>query len=281
VNAKDSLAIPSLPAVPVEDGTPHLSVGNGGKAVAGGDFPYALAGFPPNAAVELRWNTVTTETEIGGTLGDKFLGWVATPVAETLATVNVDGSGKASGTLETPMDFGGVHLVEALVDGTVLATGDWWIIPRFTADLHDEGRRVELHATGLGWEKYTAVWDVLYDGSLSGWVSAYSGRGSATVSLPVVGAPGLHTIEIHEGSNGWPYLNMHESPWPWEPVYRFSFTIDEPKAPAAESTVSSWVLAPAMMVAAVLGFGASAVMRRRKRRAEPVPAALEARERSD
>jgi len=264
VTAPDSLAIPSLPAVPVEDGTPRLTVGNGGKAVAGGDFPYALAGFPANAQVDLRWSTVTTETTTGGTLGDKFLGWVGTPVSQTLATVTVDATGKASGTLETPMDFGGVHLVEALVDGVVLTTADWWIIPRFTADLHDEGRRIELHATGLGWEKYTAVWDVLYDGSLSGFVSAFTGQGSVAISLPVVGAPGLHTIEIHEGSNAWPYLNMHESPWPWEPVYRFSFTIEEPAVAAGEPVVSASVLGLAIVVSAVLGFAASAALRRRK-----------------
>ncbi len=265
VSAPDSLAISNLPAVPILDGTPQFAIGNGGEAVAGGSMPYALAGFPPSADVQIRWPTVSIETTIGGALMDKFNGWQATEVNETIATVQVDATGKASGTLRTPMDFGGLHIVEAVVGGNVLATAEWWIIPKFTADLSADGTRINLRGTGLGWEKYTAVWDVLYDGSLSGWISAYTGKGSVGVSLPVVGQPGLHTIEIHEGSNAWPYLNMHESPWPWEPVYRFSFTIEEPQGQASSgSTVSTWLLPPLLVIAAVIGFAASRVLRQRR-----------------
>jgi len=268
VTAPDSLAIPNLAAVPVLDGTPHFTLGNGGKAVAGGQMPYALAGFSANAEVEIRWQTVTMETKIGGALADKFNGWEATEVTEILATVPVDATGKASGSLQTPMDFGGIHTVEAVVGGNALASAEWWIIPKFTAGLSADGTRIEIHGTGLGWEKYTSVWDILYDGGLSGWVSAFTGKGSVDVSLPVVGAPGLHTIEIHEGSNAWPYLNMHQSPWPWEPVYRFAFTIEAPASgplspPSNEANMPLTVALPLLVVAAVSGF-AIAWFRRRK-----------------
>ena len=268
VTAPDSLAIPNLAAVPILDGTPHFTLGNGGKAVAGGQMPYALAGFPANSQIEIRWQTVTMETTIGGALADKFNGWEATEVTEILATVPVDATGKASGTLATPMDFGGLHMVEAVVSGNALASAEWWIIPKFTAGLSADGTRIEIHGTGLGWEKYTSVWDILYDGGLSGWVSAFTGKGKVDVSLPVVGAPGLHTIEIHEGSNAWPYLNMHQSPWPWEPVYRFAFTIEAPASgplspPSNEANMPLTVALPLLVVAAVSGF-AIAWFRRRK-----------------
>jgi len=270
VTAPDSLAIPSLDAVPILDGTPHLTFGNGGQAVAGGQMPYALAGFSANAAVEIRWQSVTMETKIGGALADKFYGWEATEVTEILATVPVDATGRASGTLQTPMDFGGQHIVEAVVGGNALASAEWWIIPRFTSGLSADGTRIEIHGTGLGWEKYTAVWDILYDGALSGWVSAFTGKGKVDVSLPVVGAPGLHTIEIHEGSNAWPYLNMHQSPWPWEPVYRFAFTIsDAESAPAPSADVPSWLAWTGVIFAAVAGFAVG--WARRRRRADPSP----------
>jgi len=272
VTAPDSLAIPNLAAVPILDGTPHLTLGNGGKAVAGGQMPYALAGFSPNAAVEIRWQTVTMETKIGGALADKFNGWEATAVSETLATVPVDATGKASGTLATPMDFGGQHIAEAVVDGNALASAEWWIIPRFTSGLSPDGTRIEIHGTGLGWEKYTSVWDILYDGALSGWISAFTGKGSVDVSLPVVGAPGVHTIEIHEGSNAWPYLNMHQSPWPWEPVYRFAFTISEAgPAPTPSADVPSWLAWTGVLLAAVAGFAVGWVRRRRRPDSSPSP----------
>jgi len=267
VTAPDSLAIPNLAAVPVLDGTPHFTLGNGGKAVAGGQMPYALAGFSANAEVEIRWQTVTMETKIGGALSDKFYGWEATGVNETLATVPVDATGKASGSLQTPMDFGGIHTVEAVVGGNALASAEWWIIPRFTAGLSADGTRIEIHGTGLGWEKYTSVWDILYDGALSGWVSAFTGKGSVDVSLPVVGAPGLHTIEIHEGSNAWPYLNMHQSPWPWEPVYRFAFVIPDLAAePREGASLSAWLLPPLLLAAAAGGFGFAWLRQRRATR---------------
>jgi len=272
VTAPDSLAIPNLAAVPILDGTPHFTLGNGGKAVAGGQMPYALAGFPANSQIEIRWQTVTMETTIGGALADKFNGWEATEVTEILATVPVDATGKASGTLATPMDFGGLHMVEAVVSGNALASAEWWIIPKFTAGLSADGTRIEIHGTGLGWEKYTSVWDILYDGGLSGWVSAFTGKGKVDVSLPVVGAPGLHTIEIHEGSNAWPYLNMHQSPWPWEPVYRFAFTISEVgPAPAPSADVPSWLAWTGVLLAAVAGFAVGWVRRRRRPDSSPSP----------
>jgi len=269
VQAPDSLLIPNLPAQATEDGTPHLALGNGGKGVAGGDLPYALAGFPAGARVTLRWNTVVGSTEIGGVLGDKFLGWVFTETNRTLATVDVPANGKTSGVLRVPYDFGGAHTIEAVAGDRVLATGEWMTIPRFSASLTADGSAIELHGTGLGWEKYTAVWDVLYDNQLMGWVSGMTTAGNVNATVPIVGGPGIHTIDVHEGSNAWPYLNMHESPWPWEPVYRFAVTVLEAPAPAPEASVPLWIAPLLVIVAAIIGFVVGR-LRRTKRAAEPV-----------
>ncbi len=254
VETPDSLLIPNLPAQATEDGTPHLALGNGGTGVAGGDLPYALAGFPAGARVELRWNSYVGRTEIGGTLNDKFLGWVFTDVNRTLGTSDVLATGKASGVLRVPYDFGGAHTVSALVGDQVLATAEWMTIPRFTATLNADRSAIELHGTGLGWEKYTAVWDVLYDNRLMGWVSGMTTSGNVNATVPVVGGPGVHTIDVHEGSNAWPYLNMHESPWPWEPVYRFAVTVLEPPAPAPAASLPVWIVPLLVIAAAIVGF---------------------------
>ncbi len=266
VTTPDSLSIPLAPATPVADGTPRLSVGNGGKGVAGGDLPYALEGFPAGATVELRWSTTTAATKIGGTLGDKFLGWTFTAWNRTLARVTVSADGSASGTLRSPYDFGGVHTVYAVVGDQVLTSEDWMIVPRFTASMSADGTQVRLQGTGLGWEKYTSVWDVLYDGRLSGYVSAFTANGNVNVTIPAVGGPGLHTIDIHEGSNGWPYLNMHESPWPWEPVYRFAFTTGPLPSPP-EATVPLWTAGSIVVLAVLVAFAVGLVRGRRTRKA--------------
>lgn len=262
VTAPDSLAIQDLPANPGDGSAPFLGLGNGATGIVGGNLPIALSGFPANAPVSLQWITVSGTTKIEA---DKNRGWVFTPRTIDLGEFTVSAAGSYAATLQVPKDFGGDHALEALVGGQVLATATWKLVPAFTADLSADGTRINLHATGLGWEKYTATWDVLYDNRLMGAITAMTSEGSVDVSIPVVGAPGVHTIDIHEGSNGWPYLNMHQSPWPWEPVYRFAVTIPEPAAPQpAGGTVSVWFVPPLLVFAAVLGFGIARVRRRRK-----------------
>ena len=259
VIAGDSLAIIQAPAEPIEDGTPHLAVGNGGQGIVGGDIPFALAGFHPNAHVVIGWVTRDGVTNVGGEYNDKHLGWTFTETYVTLGEVDVDGEGKASGTLKVPHDFGGDHTIEAVVDGEVLSAIPFKLLQRFTASLSEDGTEVILHATGLGWEKYTSAWDVLYDGKLLGWITALTTRGTADISIPVVGEPGLHTIEIHEGQNGFPFLNMHETSWPWTRAYRFAFTI--PGSPEdvgseeedKESALPISIVLPLIVFAVIIG----------------------------
>jgi len=262
VTAPDSLVIPAAPAVPIMDGTPQLTVGNGGNGIVGTPLPYALAGFLPNTRVDLRWNSVVGATKIDA---DDNKGWVMTPTNTTLTSVTTDAQGKALASVPVPSDFGGDHLIEAVVAGDVKASETWRVVPSFTAELSADGTNVIVHARGLGYEKYTAAWEVLYDNRLMGWMSAFTSRGSVDVAVPVVGTPGTHSIDIHEGTGGWPYLNMQQSPWPWEPAVRFSFSIPSPAAndnAAQSSSVPMWSLAPILIVGVVLGLLVGRVRRR-------------------
>ncbi len=262
VTTPDSLLIPSLPAEIADAVQPHLSLGNAAKGTAGGKLPYTLTGFSPGAHVQLRWNTVTGTTSIGGVLMDKFLGWTFTPKVFILHEDNVSDQGFSAGTLSIPYDFGGDHLIEAVIDGQVQTSAVLQIIPSFSASLNSTGSEVLIRGTGLGWEKYTAIWDILYDNKLMGWVSGLTSNGNVSISLPAIGTPGLHTIDIHEGSNGWPYLNMHESPWPWEPVYRFAFIIQEPAPQNDLASMLMWVAPPLLGVGIVGVFFANRLRRR-------------------
>jgi hypothetical protein len=269
LGAGDALVIPQLPPVVTEDGTPQLAVGNGGKGIVGGNLPYGLAGFPPNAEVVFRWDTRDGIATMGGVYNDRFLGWTWTETYAMLGGVTTDANGRASGVLTIPEDFGNDHLLEALVGGEVLANATFKVVGRFTATLSGDGREVRLDGTGLGWEKYTAGYNVLYDGKAMGFISGLESRGTAEVSVPVVGEDGLHTIEVFGGQNGYPFLNKHETSWPWERVYRFAFTIEGPASgpltpPSNEASMPLTVALPLLVVAAVGGFAAAWFRRRKK-----------------
>lgn len=260
LTAGDALVIVPSPAQVTEDGAPRLAVGNGGKGIVGGEIPYALAGLPPGVRVTFRWDTRDAVMVAGGTYGDVNLGWRFTETYAELGSVDADTNGRASGVLSIPEDFGGEHLLEAVVDGTPVANTTFLLVGRFTASLTPDGSEVLLRGEGLGWEKYTAAYNVLYDGKAMGFITGMTTRGTAHASVPVVGEAGLHTVEVFGGQSGYPFLNKHETSWPWERVYRFSFVIPEPEsAPADPSPASLPVLVtvPLILVAAVAGFAAS------------------------
>ncbi|HLF06762.1 MAG TPA: hypothetical protein VI893_06295 [Thermoplasmata archaeon] len=270
VAAPDSLVIAQQPAVPIEDGTPRLSVGNGAQGIVGGSLPYALAGFAPGAKVELRWNSFTSKISITGALKDKFGGWVLTPTYRTLGTVTVGNDGKAIGALTIPQEYGDDHLLDAVVDGNPVANTTFKVITQITGELSADGSAVVLKATGLGTDKYTAVYNVMYDNKLFGWIGGALNLGSASVTIPVVGTEGKHAIDVYEGSNAWPYLNMPQSPWPWVRAYRFSMVIPSSTTPTDPSSSVAAIPLYAglilLVVIAGLAFAFGGILTSRRRR---------------
>lgn len=217
-------------------GEPTLGLSTG-LAPPGSDYTIQGSGFAPGAAVDLSWTTVIAKAT---KYNDKNKGWNLTPEVRPLATVTADTTGSFSLAQKVPFDFGGSHAIAASVGGAEVAMTSLMIQPtfEFVGPSHVKaGEKVTIRGYGLGYEKYTAVWSVLYDNQLTGWVSAFETRGNVTFEIYAVGAPGAHYIDIHEGSNGWPYLNLWESPWPWEPAQHFSFVIDAGVPPAAGTPV--------------------------------------------
>ncbi|MBI4392924.1 MAG: hypothetical protein HY556_03870 [Euryarchaeota archaeon] len=192
----------------------------------GQEMIVAGGGFKAGDTVKLTWSTVTAKTQIAK---DKNRGWNATTtVTKDLANALVGPTGTFFVTLKVPYDFGGDHDIKAVVRGEPVAQTSLRVQPHFEfvgPAKVKAGEKVTIRGYGLGYEKYTAVWTVLYDNKLSGWVSAFETQGNATFEMYAVGSPGKHFIDIHEGSNGWPYLNLWESPWPWEPAQHFNFDI--------------------------------------------------------
>ncbi len=272
-DAGDTLVIPFIDPVLTGGSGPEIAVGNGAQGIVGGVIPYAIANFPPNTQVDFRWDTRDAVMKMGGDLGDQNLGWIFTETYAQLGSVQTDAMGAASGTLTIPEDFGDDHFLEALVDGQPVANTTFKVIGRFTATLSEDGTEILLRGTGLGWTKYTANYNVLYDGAAMGFISALTSRGTAEVSIPVVGVAGLHTVEVFGGQSGYPFLNKHETSWPWERVYRFAFTIEgldtEPQpGPLSQASLPLWIGAPLIVAMGAIGLMAGRLWRARDAKGE-------------
>ncbi len=204
--------------------------------------------LPASTSVDVTWSTYDVHNQVNG---EKFGGWKVTPTNWTLATVMTDAQGGFELTLGTPYDFQGIHQVGATVNGDLLTSSGVIIEPRFEIvgpDHVKAGEKVTVAGYGLGYEQYSASWNVVYDNRLTGWSSGLESHGNTTFSLYAVGAPGQHFIDIGEGAVGYPYMNLWESPFQNRPPGHLTFVIvgeagsvAPPEAPASSGgDLSFW-----------------------------------------
>jgi hypothetical protein len=208
-----------------------------GTAEPGSPVTVTGSGLPAHTDVELRWSTAAVKAKADG---EKFLGWNVTPGEWVLGTATTDASGAFTRTLATPFDYSGPHQVSVVSAGATLASSGLIVVPRFevVGPTHVRaGQQVTVRGYGLGYEKYSASWNVAYDNRLTGWVSGMEAHGNVTFTLYAVGEPGQHFVDIGEGAVGFPYLNLWESPFQNRPPAHLSFIIDAgaplPAAPPA------------------------------------------------
>lgn len=208
-------------------------------ATPGQVLPISGVNLPANTELTLTWSTVEVQNQIAG---EKFKGWSITPSEWTLGSVMTDADGKFSLDLSTPYDFQGIHQLGVALNGDRLASSGLIIEPRFEIvgpDHVKAGEKVTVKGYGLGYEKYSASWNVVYDNRLTGWSSGLESHGNTSFFLYAVGAPGTHFIDVGEGAVGYPYLNLWQSPFQNRPPAHLSFVIvgDDatvpPEAPAA------------------------------------------------
>jgi hypothetical protein len=207
-----------------------------GTAEPGAAVTLTGAGLPAHTDVELRWSTATVKAKADG---EKFLGWNVTPGEWVLGTASTDASGAFTRTIAAPFDYSGPHQVSVVSSGATLASSGLIVVPRFeiVGPTHVRaGQQVTVRGYGLGYEKYSAGWNVAYDNRLTGWVSGMEAHGNVSFTLYAVGEPGQHFIDVGEGAVGFPYLNLWESPFQNRPPAHLWFVIDAgaplPTAPA-------------------------------------------------
>jgi hypothetical protein len=162
--------------------------------------------------------------------GVDYLGRKTTKYTVQLSTTKTDANGAFTVKLKAPTDFGGIHEIYAVVDGTQVAKGGLLIAraASITPKSGPIGTMVTLTYSGLGSSLYEGGASVLYDNKYVGAVMANWTRGTARVQFRASGPVGKHTIEIADAIS-FKYLNIQQSPIPWGTGAKFDFAVTKDK----------------------------------------------------
>lgn len=204
------------------------------KATVGADILATAAGLPPNAVVDLVWQTV----DGGWVIEDyyHFQGKQYTDSTFSLGQAKADATGHLATHFTVPEDYGGVHDLLVTANGVTLAQGGIEVAPSFTISPTSGpvGTLVEVQGKGLGWRTMESTWVLNWDNHEVGWISATDTRGSAIARFRAAGPEGDHAIKVYTGYMGQSYLNFEQAPTAYLPRPEFVFhTIAGGEAPAS------------------------------------------------
>jgi hypothetical protein len=192
-------------------------------AVVGTAVQASARGLPAGKTVDLQWGTVS-----GGWVIEDYYHFRGKKYSETtvsLGRFTVSASGGLSARFVIPEDYGGVHELIALVDGSPVAQNALSVTQTFamTPRSGPAGTPIELKVTGLGWRTMESTWVVNWDNRDLGFVSAAGTRGSATARFRATGPVGDHIVKLYTGWQGLGYLNYEQSPVAALPRPQFTF----------------------------------------------------------
>ena len=192
-------------------------------AVVGTVVRVTANGLPAGKTVDFEWGTV-----FGGWVIEDYYHVRGKKYLETtrpLGHAQVNVSGALAASLTVPEDYGGVHEVFALIEGTRVAQGAINVTQTFamTPESGPVGTPIELKVTGLGWRTMESTWVVNWDNQELGFVSAAGTRGSAVARFRATGPAGDHMVKVYTGWQGLGYLNYEQSPVAALPRPHFRF----------------------------------------------------------
>lgn len=186
------------------------------------------SGFDPNTELLLAWED-TTATWNADLVEGKFYGreFVTEPVP--IATVDTDSGGAFVAEFEVPRDFGFTHNVTVHEGAQTLNRAAFRTEMQMSISPTSGpvGTPITVEVTGMGYGYLENSWQLTYDNSYTGWVSAVTTDGIAKAVIPAVGAPGTHVIQLTHGWSHVPYLNNQQSPRPDRPVFTHEFEVTE------------------------------------------------------
>ncbi len=199
----------------------------------------AGSGFPADTEVILAWEDTTATWNVDLVEG-KYYGREFVTEDVPLASVATDDQGNFEVDFEVPKDFGFTHNVtvhqgEDLLNRAAFRTEMQMSINPTSGPV---GTPITIEVNGMGYGYLENSWQLTYDNSYTGWVSAVTTDGSAQAVIPAVGPPGTHVIQLTHGWSHVPYLNNQQSPRPDRPVFTFEFEVTDGPAvlppPAAQ-----------------------------------------------
>ena len=204
-------------------------------AVVGGEVRAAASGLPAGKTAELVWSTAT-----GGWVIEDYYHFRGKKYAESsfsLGKFPIDASGTLDARFAIPEDYGGVHDIIAIVDGTHVAQNGIDVTQsfEFSPTFGPVGTPIELKVKGLGWRTMESTWVINWDNNLVGFVSAASSKGSATARFRASGPSGTHVVKLLTGWQGQGYLNYEQSPVAHLPRPQFTFQTTPGRSPTSSA----------------------------------------------
>jgi hypothetical protein len=150
-------------------------------------------GLPAGAELALAWSTV-----VGNRVGGE--GWDEAVAEVARITVTEDGTFELPWAI--PDDLGGPHRLVALDGDTPVAETSLTITPSIvsaTTARGPYGSTIEIHLKGVGWTETANIYNVTYDNAYLGYSCGFNSQGDVTITLPAVGTPGWHFIDLYPG----------------------------------------------------------------------------------
>jgi len=231
------LTAPAVPGVPAPPGPvaaaaqPAANMGvlatKPDTGIAGTKFTVSGSGLPAGKDVTLTWSTASV-TWLADPRPDSvdYLGRQTTKFPVVLASAKTNASGAFSIALKAPHDWGGIHDLYAVVDGTQYAKGGF-LVAR-SASISPKkgpiGTPITITYSGLGSSLYEGGAALLYDNKFVGAMASVWTRGTAVAHIRASGPIGKHVISLDNALN-FGYLNVQQSPLPWTTEFQLPFTV--------------------------------------------------------
>ena len=133
-----------------------------------------------------------------------------------LGSASADGQGRVKVAFTAPEDFGEVHDLYAVVDGTDVARGGFRILRSATISPTEGpvGTPITITVKGLSWRGFEHFMALRYDNKYTGEISAVTTKGTAVFQIRAAGPSGKHIIQLNNSTATAPgaYLNTQQSP---------------------------------------------------------------------
>jgi hypothetical protein len=251
-----SSVIPAI-FVPQTNATtgPRITV-NPNVATVGTTVNVTGAGFASSTQLPVSWST---------RVGNNLKGFNI--VEQPLENVTSSSSGSFTFTMRVPSDLEGVHFIS--VGNLTLDSNATLYIQRDAIIMPTQGpvgTQITIQLLGTGWDFNTNIVVIDYDNSYVGFACGFNSQGNITVTIPAVGAPGIHTIDLYpsiylgppEPSQimvyRYPLMTPYDQP-ERVPSFHFTFLITSGNQTTQSGTTSSIGSLPGLLGFAGVGLG--------------------------